>query len=417
MRASYIALAVPFFFVLIAIEIAVSRARRQRVYRLGDAISDLGCGMVQQVALIFLAGAVIAAYEWLYAHHRLVTWQGAAAPWIIAFVGVDFLYYWWHRMSHEVNVLWAAHVVHHQSEDYNLAVALRQAILTGFTAQLFYVWLALLGVPPLVFASVNAVSTLYQFWIHTELVGKLGWVEGLVEHAEPSSRPSRGEPAVPRQELRRDARGLGPPLRHLRARGGAVRLRRGQAARELQPDLGAGAAARGARGGEREGAEGPSTRSGSGSPRPGGCLAGSLRSPDVADGSYVRRPASTTRARRGPLQRYATAQFAIAVITTAALMLVQKDGAPAARRRGRRARRADAGDEPCAPRAGGPGPRGSLEIARLAIVAAGAIAWARGEALFVPIALLASAYAVGSALWLRRAGADALDPAGVIRAR
>src|ERR1700679_1915593 len=102
MRASYIALAVPFFFLLIAIEIAVARARRERVYRLGDALSDLGCGMVQQVALVFLAGAVIAGYECLYAHHRLITWQSEAAPWVVAFVGVDFLYYWWHRMSHEV---------------------------------------------------------------------------------------------------------------------------------------------------------------------------------------------------------------------------------------------------------------------------------------------------------------------------
>src|SRR5690242_1928117 len=157
MRASYIALAVPFFFVLIALELIVARARKRRVYRLGDAIGDLGCGMAQQVSLLFMAGAVLAGYTWIYDHHRLVEWRSSAVPWVIALVGVDFLYYWWHRLSHEVNLLWAAHVVHHQSEDYNLAVALRQAVLTSWTSQPFYVVLAFLGVPPLVFSSVNAL--------------------------------------------------------------------------------------------------------------------------------------------------------------------------------------------------------------------------------------------------------------------
>ena len=177
MKATYIAFAVPFFFLLIAVELLVARARRRQVYRLVDAIGDLGCGMAQQVALVFLATVILSTYVWVYDHLRLVTWQSGAAAWGVAFVGVDFFYYWWHRLSHEVNLLWAAHVVHHQSEDYNLAVALRQAVLTSFTSQLFFLPLGLLGVPPVVFASVNAINTLYQFWIHTELVGKLGWLE------------------------------------------------------------------------------------------------------------------------------------------------------------------------------------------------------------------------------------------------
>ncbi|MFT3765308.1 MAG: sterol desaturase family protein [Minicystis sp.] len=177
MRASYIALAVPFFFMLIALELAVARTRRRSVYRLADALGDIGCGMIQQVSLLFLAGSVIAGYTYIYEHLRIVTWSSPGIEWAVAFVGVDFLYYWWHRMSHEVNILWAAHSVHHQSEDYNLAVALRQSVLTSYTAQIFYIVLAFLGVPPIIFASVNAISTLYQFWIHTELVGNLGWLE------------------------------------------------------------------------------------------------------------------------------------------------------------------------------------------------------------------------------------------------
>jgi len=176
-----IALSVPFFFLLIGIELLVARARRRRVYRLADAVGDLGCGMAQQLVLVFAGAALLAVYGWIFDHHRLLTLDAATpAPWLLAFVAVDFLYYWWHRASHRVNVLWAAHVVHHQSEDFNLAVALRQAIATSFTSLPFYLPMALLGVPPVVYATTVALSTLYQFWIHTELVGKLGPLEWLL---------------------------------------------------------------------------------------------------------------------------------------------------------------------------------------------------------------------------------------------
>jgi sterol desaturase/sphingolipid hydroxylase (fatty acid hydroxylase superfamily) len=175
---NYIALAVPFFFLLIGIELLVARARRRSVYRLADAVGDLGCGVGQQAVLVFAGAALLAAYATIHDRWRLHTFEvSSVAPWLIAFVVVDLAYYWWHRLSHEVNVLWAVHVVHHQSEDYNLAVALRQAIGSSFTSLPFYLPLVLLGVPTVVYATVSAFSTLYQFWIHTELIGKLGPLE------------------------------------------------------------------------------------------------------------------------------------------------------------------------------------------------------------------------------------------------
>jgi sterol desaturase/sphingolipid hydroxylase (fatty acid hydroxylase superfamily) len=177
---NYIALAIPFFLLAMAVELWAAHARGRRVYRLGDALADLGCGVGQQVSLVFAGAVLLAGYGWVHAHARLVTWRSAGGPWLIAFVWVDFAYYWWHRLSHEVNVLWAAHVVHHQSEDYNLAVALRQSILTSYTVWPFYLPLALAGVPTAVYAAAVSFSTLYQFWIHTELVGKLGRVEAVL---------------------------------------------------------------------------------------------------------------------------------------------------------------------------------------------------------------------------------------------
>jgi len=111
---------------------------------------------------------------------------GSSAPaWIVCFLGVDFCYYWFHRKSHEMNALWAAHVVHHQSEEYNLSVALRQSSLQAGFSWVFYLPLALLGFPPVMFATLVAFNTLYQFWIHTRAIGRLGpleWVFNTPSH-------------------------------------------------------------------------------------------------------------------------------------------------------------------------------------------------------------------------------------------
>jgi sterol desaturase/sphingolipid hydroxylase (fatty acid hydroxylase superfamily) len=177
----YIALAVPFFFLLIGIEALVARRQGLRAYRFADTIADLGCGITQRMGLLALGGVLGVSYVWLYKHARLVDLGSRpAAAWVVAFLGVDLIYYLWHRASHRVNFLWAAHIVHHQSEDYNLAVALRQAVLTPLTHMPFSLVLAVLGVPPVVAAGSTAFNTLYQFWIHTETVGRLGPLEAVL---------------------------------------------------------------------------------------------------------------------------------------------------------------------------------------------------------------------------------------------
>jgi alkylglycerol monooxygenase len=112
----------------------------------------------------------------------------AGGKWVVAillFLGVDCAYYWFHRVAHEFNAPWAGHVVHHSSEDYNLAVALRQGTFQGLFSWIFYLPLALVGFPPAWFAAVSSFDTLYQFWIHTRLIGKLGpleWVLNTPSH-------------------------------------------------------------------------------------------------------------------------------------------------------------------------------------------------------------------------------------------
>ena len=178
MEIDYISLAVPVFFVLIALEVWVSRRRGHAYYRLNDSVNDLATGIVQQVLTLVLAAVIVAGYLYLHANHRVLD-LSAADPvvWVACFVGVDFAYYWFHRLSHEINFLWAAHVVHHQSEEYNLTVALRQSALQPLFSIVFYWPLALLGFPPLVFLACSSFNTLYQFWIHTREIGTLGPLE------------------------------------------------------------------------------------------------------------------------------------------------------------------------------------------------------------------------------------------------
>jgi sterol desaturase/sphingolipid hydroxylase (fatty acid hydroxylase superfamily) len=176
-----IAWSIPAFLVAIVLEFWWARRRRREVYRFADTVSDLNCGIGSQALSLPLFVVTVGFYDSVFSGYAQLQWSsGDWRLWVLAIVGLDFLYYWWHRASHESNILWAAHVVHHQSEDYNLAVALRQAYFTSLTSTLFYLPLAVLGVPTEVYLISNAISLLYQFWIHTELVDRLpAWYEWL----------------------------------------------------------------------------------------------------------------------------------------------------------------------------------------------------------------------------------------------
>jgi alkylglycerol monooxygenase len=171
MGPNLIAFAIPLFMLGIGIEWLVEKRRGKNALRLGAVLSDMGCGIAQQLIHFVAATSVFGlAYEFAHAH-RFFTVPSGITSWLAAIVGVEFAYYWWHRLSHEVNILWAAHIVHHHSEDYNLAVALRQSVSTWVTSMAFYLPLGFLGVPVLEFSVVLGLSTLYQFWIHTEAIG------------------------------------------------------------------------------------------------------------------------------------------------------------------------------------------------------------------------------------------------------
>jgi len=178
MVPDYIAMAGPVFFVLIVVELFVAHRRGVSYYRVNDAINNISTGLLMQTSVLFAKGLLIAGYLGIYENFRMADLEAShARTWIACFVAVDCAYYWFHRLSHEISFLWAAHVVHHQSEEYNLAVALRQSTLQPFFSSFSYWPLALIGFPPLVFIACSSFNTLYQFWLHTQAIGTLGPLE------------------------------------------------------------------------------------------------------------------------------------------------------------------------------------------------------------------------------------------------
>ena len=152
--------------------------RKQITYAWADTLNSIGLGMMSQVVGIFTKLFTLGIYQWVYAHTALFELSASSAwVWIGSLLAYDFLYYWLHRAGHRVALFWAAHVVHHQSEEYNLSTALRQTGSGWLAGWLFYLPLAIAGVPPLVFAVVALIDLLYQFWVHTRQIDRLGWFD------------------------------------------------------------------------------------------------------------------------------------------------------------------------------------------------------------------------------------------------
>ena len=173
-----IAAAVPFFLLAIAIEWSWGRWRGRDTYRLTDAISSLTLGGLSQARRFVALGVGGSVYAWIATVTPFMPWSAEGwSGWLLAFVLYDLCYYCSHRAGHEIKLFWAAHVVHHQSEDYNLSTALRQTSSGFLFGWIFYLPLFLLGIPAEMVVTVGALNLIYQFWVHTEHVPELGWFE------------------------------------------------------------------------------------------------------------------------------------------------------------------------------------------------------------------------------------------------
>ena len=177
-KSMIITLAIPVFFLLIIIEYFYGRYVGKNTYRLNDTVTSITVGMISRFPTMLNLGvqSVIFVYISSYLNMELLSMKNPFT-WIIAFLLYDLSYYWMHRMHHEIKILWATHSVHHHGEDYNLATALRQTSTGWLWKWIFYMPMIILGVPGEVFITVAGVNLVYQFWVHTEHIGHLGFLE------------------------------------------------------------------------------------------------------------------------------------------------------------------------------------------------------------------------------------------------
>lgn len=170
--------AVPFFILAMVLELFWGLRVGRNTYRVNDAVGSLFLGTLSQARKFITLGIGGYVYHLTAEHFSLSLMSSKSIwTWVLASILYDFCYYWLHRLGHERTILWAAHVAHHQSEDYNLSTALRQTSTGFLLGWVFYVPMFALGVPAEVVVTVGSINLIYQFWVHTEHVGKLGWYE------------------------------------------------------------------------------------------------------------------------------------------------------------------------------------------------------------------------------------------------
>jgi alkylglycerol monooxygenase len=162
---------------LVLLELAVSRALKKKVFEFFDTLSNLACGILERTFFLLFAVLYYTSFKFMQDHFALfsiaINWWSV----LVLFVAVDFLWYWYHRAGHEINILWAAHITHHQSEEYNLSLSFRVSAIQLIIRMFFWLWLPVIGFDPALTTLIIGINAAYQFFIHTRLIGKLGFLE------------------------------------------------------------------------------------------------------------------------------------------------------------------------------------------------------------------------------------------------
>jgi sterol desaturase/sphingolipid hydroxylase (fatty acid hydroxylase superfamily) len=172
---------IPGFFILVVIEITFGHFTKKQTYTLMDTLASLSSGMTNVIKDVLKLGLILISYPFLVKNLSLYEMDSTLSIYFIAFIAIDFASYWIHRLNHKINIFWNQHIIHHSSEEFNLACALRQSIsnLIGFSA-LFLIPAAFLGIPSEIILTLSPLHLFAQFWYHTRHIGKLGLLEYLI---------------------------------------------------------------------------------------------------------------------------------------------------------------------------------------------------------------------------------------------
>ena len=177
MKLNFLAFAVPFFTGFMLLEYFIARKKKLQYFNLHNSIANISIGILERLSDVLITGAFYFVYGHLQKNYGIFSIKPGILLWILLLLCTDFLWYWYHRLAHEINLLWAVHVVHHQSEDYNYTVSARITVLQALVRTCFWAVLPLLGFPASMITAMLLLHGIYPFFIHTRLIGKLGILE------------------------------------------------------------------------------------------------------------------------------------------------------------------------------------------------------------------------------------------------
>ncbi len=180
MKLNFLAFSIPFFLLLIYVEYLISIKKKLSYPKLHSTIANISVGIADRLSDVLITGTFYFIYDSLQKKYGIFHIKPSLLLWIALLLATDFIWYWYHRLAHEINVLWAVHIVHHQSDDYNFTVSARITLLQAFVRTGFWCVLPILGFPASMITTILLVHGLYPFFVHTKLVGKLGILEYLL---------------------------------------------------------------------------------------------------------------------------------------------------------------------------------------------------------------------------------------------
>jgi alkylglycerol monooxygenase len=177
MSHQYLAFAIPFFLFFMGWEYWYSKKKGKNFFQFAESIANLNVGIAERLMDVFTIVPFFYFFEYIYLHFALLSIPVNIFSWVLLFILTDLVWYWYHRFAHEINILWAAHIVHHQSEDFNYTTSARITVFQAAIRCLFWGILPLFGFPPEMITALLLVHGLYPFFIHTQTIGKLGLIE------------------------------------------------------------------------------------------------------------------------------------------------------------------------------------------------------------------------------------------------
>ena len=177
MKLDFIAFAIPFFVSFMLLEYYISKRKNKTIHQFNESVANINVGIVERISDLLTTGSFFFIFSWLNQNYAIFYIPNNWITWVLLFLATDLLWYWYHRLGHEVNLFWAAHIVHHQSEDFNYTTAARITVFQAIARGIFWSILSIIGFKAEMITIFLLIHGTYPFFTHTQLIGKLGWLE------------------------------------------------------------------------------------------------------------------------------------------------------------------------------------------------------------------------------------------------